>query len=439
MYLINDKKRIPLKGKHVLVLGAGKSGISAAKLLKKIGCHVCLMDKNSNALTSTTSAELLSYEIEIRLGFDQPIINENYSAIIISPGYPVLKLIKSLHEIGLAELPEIMGELELAWRCLDHETVIAITGTSGKTTTTSIIASILCEHGSNIFVGGNIGTPLSDYILSNKKSEILALEVSSFQLQTCSTFAPHISAFLNITPNHLDYHNDMKEYITAKRNIFINQKKDNLAILGEQVKKYIEPDFPRCKIVWINNHYRFPQNQLFGNHNQINMEAAWQVCSYLNVPFEVAKKAIKKFKPLPHRLELAGEIDGTIFVNDSKSTTVSSLEVALGAFSRPILLLCGGKFKGGDLTLLCNVIKEKVKKVALFGDCKEYFEQAWKDIVPLEWYPTLEEAMIALNFIKKPNDVILLSPATASFDQYSNYEERGDDFKRIFHSLKAKK
>lgn len=433
---MNTNECISLHNQPVLVAGAGKSGISAAKLLKKIGADVFLYDENPDILNNKIQNVLSELNISILPAAQIENKFAEFGKIIISPGYPVTKLKKKLEKCCLENMPSIIGELEFAWRLLNEETVIAITGTSGKTTTSSLIASILREAGKKVFLGGNIGIPLSDYVLKNDIADIIVLEVSSFQLQTCSRFAPDIALFLNITPNHLDYHTDMQEYLEAKCKIFENQGKNDLAIIGQQAQKYIEAKMPNTNIVWFDNHSRFPESQLFGKHNQYNLEAAWQVCKHLGVSLEIARKAIKNFKPLDNRLEEIGEIDGTLFINDSKATTVSSLEVALSAFSRPILLLCGGKFKGGDLSLVCPLLRDKVKKIALFGGSREDFEDAWAGTVPMEWHPTLEAAMRALDLTRKPEDVVLLSPATASFDQYTNYEERGEDFKRIFHSIK---
>lgn len=425
----------PTPGQFAIVAGAGRSGVAAARLLRKLGAKVRLVDNNPEALSANDLSDLNNIGIEFVLGNQDATNFENASLIVTSPGFPIRKL----HEIFLDtpnSRPEIISETELAWRCLDDEPVLAVTGTSGKTTTVSLAAAMLEAQGSNVFLGGNIGTPLSEYILANNKADVLVLEVSSFQLQGCNSFSPDVAVILNITPNHLDYHKDMREYADAKMNILRYQSDKDHAIFGSNVKEYLGEFRPAANISWLEDNSCFNQCKLLGKHNQANIEAAWKACSIMGVQKDNAARAVANFSPLPHRLELVGEIDGTTFINDSKCTTVSSLKVALASFDRPIRLLCGGKYKGGDLAALRDIVRERVCEIALFGASREVFETAWDGLVPMHWHPDLETAMLALNTTKKPRDVILLSPATSSFDQYANYEKRGEDFKRIFLKLK---
>lgn len=436
MAIIKNRGKIPSKGELAIVAGAGRSGVAAARLLRNLGANVRLVDNNPDALAQDLILDLQKDNIDVVLGSQDSKYFVKASHIITSPGFPIRNLVEMFKNAGLDSNPEIVSETEMAWRCLDTEKIIAVTGTSGKTTTTSLAAEIMKTQGFKVFLGGNIGIPLSEYVLENDKADVLVLELSSFQLQGCNSFSPNVALILNITPNHLDYHKDMAEYVKAKFNIVRFQEKDDFAILGLGVKDFSSQFTLRSQVLWLGETGSFSRSRLLGEHNKINIEAAWQACKLFGVSRENAEKAVADFSPLPHRLELVGDIDGTLFINDSKCTTVSSLKVALASFDRPVRLLCGGKYKGGDLTSLNNLIREKVCEVAIFGASRDKFESAWNGIVPMHWHKNLAEAMASLNKSKNPNDVILLSPATSSFDQYANYEKRGEDFKGIFNSLK---
>lgn len=420
-------------GEKAVVVGAGRSGLAAARLLNREGARVHLLDSNADAFSGREdlARELGQLGIVIELGPHSSAQFENAAFVVPSPGMPVSRLVGLVDE----ERTEILAEMELAWRYLDSEPVLAITGTSGKTTTASLAAAMLHEQGYAVFLGGNIGTPLSEYVLSGRKADVLVLEISSFQLQTCTTFCPRVGILLNITPNHLDYHKDMEEYTEAKFRLFRCQDEGDLAVLGENLRDQAAMHSLKARQVYIKATDRFPASSLIGSHNRINEEAAWQACRFFGVSEENAARAVARFAPLAHRLERVREHNGVLYVNDSKCTTVSSLKVALEAFDRPVRLLCGGKFKGGDLAGLADLVKSKVCEVALFGASREYFEKAWQEIVPMTWHPALEPAIKHLTAGAHAGDVILMAPATSSFDLYANYEERGKDFKRIVGKL----
>ena len=421
-------------GELAVVVGAGRSGLAAARLLSREGARVRLLDRNTAALSPEQAASLQKLGVDVQLGEHSPEQFEHAAFVVPSPGMPVAKLAQYLG--GACEgAPEVLAEMELAWRYLNDEPVLAVTGTSGKTTTASLAAAMLQAQGYTVFLGGNIGTPLSEYVLSGRKADVLVLEISSFQLQACSTFCPRAGVLLNITPNHLDYHKDMAEYTEAKFRLFRCQDEGDLAVLGADLQELARGFNLRARQVWVRESERFPQSGLLGAHNKFNEEAAWQACRFFGVSEANAARAVARFKPLPHRLELVRERGGVLYVNDSKCTTVSSLKVALQAFDRPLRLLCGGKFKGGDLAALGGLVRERVREVALFGASREHFEKAWRDLAPLRWHPTLEEAVRALAASAKEGDVVLLAPATSSFDLYDSYMARGDDFKRIVSEL----
>lgn len=422
----------PKRGSKAVAIGAGKSGIAVSRLLNANGVDVTLLEKNPAAMDEELKASLQSAGIRLKFGEH---VKEDFSGaswVIPSPAVPIGKLMPLLPDPA----PEVISEMEMAWRYLDAEPVIAVTGTSGKTTCASLAASMLKAQGYAVFLGGNIGTPLSEYLLDSRKADALVLEVSSFQLQSCSTFCPRVGILLNLTPNHLDYHKDMAEYADAKFRLFRCQDEGDLAILGEGLEKEAEKYKISARKIWLKDIGRFPNIRLFGKHNAINAEAAWQAAKYFGVSEKNAALAVDNFKPLPNRLENVAEINNILYVNDSKATTVSALEAALKSFERPIRLLCGGKFKGGDLASLLPLMKEKVVEACLFGASREIFEAAWGGHLPMSWHPNLEQAVLKASLAANPGDVILLSPATSSFDLYKDYKARGDDFKRIVENLK---
>jgi UDP-N-acetylmuramoylalanine--D-glutamate ligase len=343
---------------------------------------------------------------------------------------PVATLLPLLEGIS-GTAPEVLAEMELAYRCLRGEPILAVTGTSGKTTTASLAAAMLEAQGQKVFLGGNIGTPLSEYVLAGERADALVLEVSSFQLQCCTTFRPHVGVLLNVSPNHQDYHRDMQEYVDAKFRLFRCQTEDDVAVFGPGLEEMVAGYPMRARKVVVRDEGRFPQTRLLGAHNRLNAEVAWQACRPLGIELRNAERAVAGFSPLPHRLESLGSLDGVGYVNDSKCTTVSSLAVALMAFDDPVHLLCGGKFKGGDLVGLRGLVRERVRDVALFGAGREHFIEAWEGVVPISWFPDMKGAFDHASGNARPGDVVLLAPATASFDLYGSYRERGDHFRRL--------
>lgn len=434
MALEKTRGRRIAAGELAIVVGAGRSGLAAARLLRREGARVRLLDRRNDALTEEQAAAMQKLGVEVQLGEHRPEQFEHAAFVVPSPGMPVARL-RGLARPAAQNGPEVLAEMELAWRCLDDEPVLAVTGTSGKTTTVSLAAAMLQAQGYTVFLGGNIGTPLSEYVLSGRKADVLVLEISSFQLQACSTFCPRVGVLLNITPNHLDYHKDMAEYIEAKFRLFRCQDEGDLAVLGADLQGLAAGFNLKARQVRVREGGRFPQSCLLGAHNAFNEEAAWQACRFFGVSEANAARAVARFKPLPHRLEVVRQRNGVLFVNDSKCTTVSALKVALEAFDQPVRLLCGGKFKGGDLAGLGDLVKAKVAEVALFGASREKFEQAWQGAVPMSWHPTLEPAVRHLAAAAQKGDVVLLAPATSSFDLYANYMARGEDYKRIVGEL----
>ncbi len=433
----------------ISIVGGGRSGRAAVKLVHALGLPLTLHEKNFSALPTDFKEFITKNKIRVIDGEHQEEHFQSCDLLIPSPGVPISLLTNFLPK---NKKVSVMAETELASLFCKHIKMLAITGTSGKTTTTSLCAKMLETQGLAVFLGGNIGIPLSEYVLSQiapnyllptevcKKADVLVLELSSFQLQNCTTLKPDVAICLNIAENHLDYHADMDEYIASKMQIFANQNGEDFAILGESLKELATKYKLKSKIIYYDDQSKnFTETRLMGQHNQGNAEAAWQACKNLGLSFENAKLAVKYFVPLPHRLEFIADVNKVSYYNDSKCTTVEALKTDLLAVlesERPICLLAGGKFKGGNLKEVAELMRGKIKHIALFGASRENFEEAFSTY-SLSYDKTMQEAILRLQDIVLENDVVLLAPATSSFDQYTGYEQRGQDFTNIVLNLKA--
>ena len=419
-----------VRDKQVVVVGAGKSGLAAARLLLENGARVALADAKPEI-----SAEVLgdlAGRLDLRLGAHTPEQFRDADLVVLSPGVPAKKIAAALAPVA----PEnVVAELEFAsWFLQDP--VLAITGTNGKTTTTTLVSQMLTDAGKTVFTGGNIGTPLCRFLLDGSRADVVVLEVSSFQLQNCQSFAPKVGVLLNFAANHLDYHADMEEYLSAKLNLFARMDASGLAILPREMRAELEKrDFTRAKKIWFGPTDRLPAPHLPGAHNRANVEAAWQAASAFGVSEASARATAAAFQPLAHRLQAVGEKNGVLFVDDSKSTTLDSTAAAVQSFERPVRLLLGGVFKGGDVAGLIPALDGRVVEIALFGAAREVFEPVLGKRFKLSWEPDLERAVRRLWTSARPGDVLLLSPATASFDAYRGYAARGDHFQRIVKEL----
>lgn len=423
-----------LKGTSAIAVGAGASGKAAALLLAGLGASVRLLDSREEALDAESAAKLEAAGVEALLGPHTPDMFAGADLVVMSPGIPVRK-IRALLPLGEDE-PEIISELELASR-YSKGRVLAVTGTNGKTTTVGLCAHVLQNIGKRVFLGGNIGTPWSEYVLEGQEADVVVLEVSSFQAQNCTSFAPDVAVLLNFSPDHLDYHADMDEYLRAKLNMFAFMSGDDLAVIPDTMRDELgERFFTKARIKWFESTDRFESERLPGAHNQANMEAVFQATRRFGATERCMREAVETFEPYPHRLERIGTAKGVTFVDDSKATTVDALRAALETFDGGVLLLAGGVYKGGDLAALVPLIRRKVRAVCLFGDSREVFESAWAGNVPLAWEQTMDRAIHRLMTWAEEGDVMLLSPATSSFDQYDNYKERGKHFQRVYGELK---
>lgn len=421
-----------LRGHLAVVVGAGASGRAAARLLSRLGASVRFLEKNAKAASDALREEASEAGYDLRLGAHGPADFAGADMVVLSPGIRAAGLADCLAACPGAQ---VLSELELAsW--FVSEPMVAVTGSNGKTTTVMLTSHLLEAAGNKVFTGGNIGTPLSEYVLSGDPADAVVLEVSSFQLQLTRTFRPRVAVLLNFAPNHLDWHADLAEYLEAKLRIFAAQRPGDLAIVPEEMRETLAGrEFTKAEVVWFSGTDRFTCPRLIGAHNRQDMEAAFLAAAPFGVSEEIAGKAFATFVPAPHRLQVIGEKGGVLFVDDSKATTVAAMEAAIRSFERPVRLLAGGVFKGGDLAALTPLVRERVASVGLFGANREVFEAAWAGQVPLFHEATLEAAMTRLFAEARPGDVVLLSPATASFDLYDGYKARGRDFQRIFAAL----
>lgn len=440
MITLSDIKQKLDNKNTVHIVGAGASGKAAAKLLHRFGVPLVFHEQKQENLAEEFKNFLESNHIRCFFGEHKKENFADCDIFIPSPGAAIAQFKDLLPTSALA-----VSETEIASLFCENIPILGITGTSGKTTTTTICSAMLKEQGFNVFTGGNIGTPLSEYALTRlenpqgPKADVLVLELSSFQLQTCNALKAHVGICLNISANHLDYHKDMQEYTDAKMNLFAHQTADDYAVLGQDIAYLADKyGFKAKTVVFDADKKNFPDTKLLGQHNQANAEAAWQACRIFGVSFENAQKAMKKIMPMENRLEFVRELNGVTYINDSKCTTVTALAVAIKAVSEarhPIILLAGGKFKGGDLKALIPFMQGKVKHIALFGGSREYFEEAWKNDFSLSYDATLSEALTRAKSLAAENDAVLLAPATASFDQYKSYIARGNDFRNIVGSF----
>ncbi|SIO19773.1 UDP-N-acetylmuramoyl-L-alanine--D-glutamate ligase [Halodesulfovibrio marinisediminis] len=424
------RPQVVTPGCKAVVVGTGRSGQAAARLLHSLGASVRIVNMNEESVPESFRKIIAECGFETAFG---PHTAEQFAGadvVVPSPGVPMLKLASFIPDQAV-----VLAEVELAWSCIPHIPAIAVTGTNGKTTTVRLCDAMLRKAGKRVFLGGNIGTPLSEFVLEKQEADVLVLEVSSFQLQTCRQFRPTVGVLLNVTEDHLDYHEDMQEYIDAKLKLFANMEQGDMAVLGEEAQQLTASSnsagLQRAEQHVFSDTGRFTEAPLKGLHNRLNMEAAYAATSRFGVTFENALDAVEDFSTAPHTLETVAQGRGVVFVNDSKATTVDSVRAALESFAEPVLLLAGGHYKGGDLASLNELLKKHVRAVGLYGDSRTVFEAAWNDVVDLEWHESMEDAARSLMSKAHDGDVMLLSPATSSFDQYANYKARGDDFRRI--------
>jgi UDP-N-acetylmuramoylalanine--D-glutamate ligase len=453
--------QVELKNKRVLVVGLGKSGISAAHFLRGQGARVTVSDSRDAVALAGEIPALLEAGIMVETGGHGLLTFRRSDLIVVSPGVPMdTPELKQVIAFGLP----VIGELELAARFLKGK-VVAITGSNGKTTTTTLVGEILKAAGMPTLVGGNIGLPVIELIDESSDETVSVLEVSSFQLETVEEFHPQIAVVLNITPDHLDRHGSFENYAAAKARITERQgAQDFLVLNGEDKATQMVAGKTKAQVFWFSGRRPIKQGAfahgesvlfvakeggkaepimpvseipLKGAHNVENVLAAACVARLAGVSAEVIRGAVRGFKAVEHRLEFVAEIDGVAYYNDSKATNVDATMKAVASFDGGIHLILGGKDKDSDYGQMAALVRERVKVVYTIGSAAEKIEHQLRGVVKMKSAGTLAVAVRDATADAVPGDVVLLAPACSSFDQFENYEHRGRVFREIVHELQV--
>ncbi len=440
-----------LANKNILIVGLRVSGVATACFLKNKGAFVTVTDIAREEDLGSCVQTVREMGVETELGKHRIETFESADLIVLSPGVPHTILpIKRAEEKGIA----VIGEVELAYRFI-REPIVAVTGTNGKTTTTVLLGKMLENSGFTVFVGGNIGNPLINYVNEEKKAEIVVAEISSFQLDTIDTFRPKVGVLLNISEDHLDRYPDFAAYARAKARIFENQQNTDTAVLNASdplissiarnilsLKLFFNSSAKTKEGIRINDKRIAFRNllnlscaNLTGRHNIENASAAALAALAAGGTVEGIQLALNNFHGLPHRLEHVATINNVGYFNDSKATNVNATARALETFSESIILIMGGRDKGGDYYPLNNLVQKHVKELILMGEAKEEIKSALGHIKPTKIVSTMEDAVFQAYHTAVPGDVVLLSPACSSFDMYDSYAERGEVFRKAVRNL----
>jgi UDP-N-acetylmuramoylalanine--D-glutamate ligase len=449
-----------LKNKRVLVVGLGRSGVAAALFLQDHGARVAVSDTKSETQLQKEISLLLERGISLETGQHSERTFRDQDLIVVSPGVPSDQ--PQLQHARALGIP-VIGEVELACRFLQGR-IIAITGSNGKTTTTTLVGEILSKSGKKTLVGGNIGTPVISLAEKSSPEHLVVLEISSFQLETIVQFRPWIASILNITPDHLDRHRTFQAYIDAKARIFENQQPGDFAVLNVDDPTCVPlKDKIKGSVHWFsrkqpveNGTYVHDDQivfhsagrdvpvlpvkdiQLKGAHNLENVLAAVCVTMIAGCEPQQVRKAVAEFGGVEHRLEPVATINGVAYYNDSKATNVDATIKALESFPGNIHIILGGKDKGSDYSILIPLLHERTKGAYLIGAAAEKIASQIQGATRMIPSGTLDRAIRQASEAAASGDVVLLAPACASFDQFENYEQRGRIFKELVHALAAK-
>ena len=448
-----------LNGKRVLVVGLGRSGVASALFLQSRGARVTVSDAKSEDQLREQIPTLLDAGVAVETGAHGERTFRNQDLIVVSPGVPVdAEPLVQARALGQA----VIGEIELASQFLPGP-MVAITGSNGKTTTTTLVGEIIAACGFKTLVGGNIGTAAISLADKATPQTATVLEVSSFQLETIRTFRPKVAVVLNVTPDHLDRHRTFAAYVDAKARIFENQQSDDFVVLNADDSTCVKlAGRTLGQVFWFSREHEvesgafvrdgqisfrrdgltqtiMPVSEipLKGSHNLENVLAAVCAAVLMGCAPEKVRSAIADFKAVEHRLEYVATIGGVQYYNDSKATNVDATMKALQSFPANIHLILGGKDKGSDYTLLNNLLRERVKSVYMIGAAAEKIQSHIKGATQIVSSGTIESAVKQASSTAQPGDVVLLAPACASFDQFQSYEHRGRVFKELVAQLAA--
>jgi len=445
---------------HVLILGLGISGVSTAKALKKLGAKISITDLKKEEELKDYINQLDGMDVNLILGTNSVPL-DGVDLIVKSPGIPLkIDIIKEAKERSI----DVITDLELAYRLFPNRNYIAITGTNGKTTTTTLTGQLFKEAGFTTHVSGNIGVGILWDLINSQDEDVFVIETSSFQLENTYEFKPKISVILNITPDHIDWHGSYEKYIEAKKKIFINQTKDEYTVLNyDDMQLRSLKDEVKSNLVWfsvdnvlekgvyiedntivikdgVETHkvMTIDEIQILGKHNLENVLASVSVGWIMGLDIDVMRKAIREFKGVKHRIEYVASINGVKYYNDSKGTNPDASIKAIKAVNPPIILIAGGKDKGVPFDEFIQSFNERVKDLVLLGEAKDKIRETalrygFKNIHLVN---TIREAVYKSFQLAKEGDNVLLSPACTSWDMYASYEERGKDFKKAVFDLK---
>lgn len=435
-----------LNGKKVVVFGLGRSAVGAVKLLLREGARPFVTDSDDKPAHAPYQAELEGLGVPYEMGGHTERAQDAELAVT-SPGVP--PEIPPLQQLRDAGVP-VIAELELGFRYCSSK-ILAVTGTNGKTTTTELLRAMIAACGHTVGLAGNNDTPLSQAVLAPTAPEYMVAEVSSYQLETVDTFNPWIGAVLNLTPDHLGRHKTMEGYAEAKNRIFENQGAGDTAVLNasdpyvcamrtfDSVRRVMfDAHVPLREGLWCDGEsFRDGErslapassNPLPGRHNLENVLAALAMMRAGGFAWDGVLEGLRSFRGVEHRIEWTREIDGAAYYNDSKSTNVDSLRVALESFERPIVLIAGGRGKGSDYGVLTPLVRARVRHLITLGEDAPKLEEAFAALVSTDRAESMAHAVSMARECASAGDVVLLSPGCASFDMYDNFEERGRDFK----------
>jgi UDP-N-acetylmuramoylalanine--D-glutamate ligase len=448
-----------LQGKKILVVGLARTGVAVVRFLAQAGALVTVTDMREEEALSESLAELADLHLNLELGRHVPYSFLMADLIVVSPGVPMD--IKPL-EMARSQKRRVVSEVELASWFITAP-MVAITGTNGKTTTTTLTGEIFKACGYETFVGGNIGNPLIELASSPSEVDRVVVELSSFQLEGVESFRPHIAVLLNITEDHLDRYRSYQEYIDAKLRIFENQTPEDFAVLNiddplvascaGRLKGRI---FPMSReqeleegISYRDGFITFAHDgkvlrfgtdgfRLKGGHNLDNIMASLAAALLMRCDGECAYAAVKSFKGLPHRMEFVEEVNGVCWYEDSKGTNVGSVVKSLESFDSGITLIAGGKDKGGSYAPLAPLVSARVSHLILIGEAKERMNEALGSLTDTHLVATLQDAVALASSLANPGEVVLFSPACSSFDMFKDYLDRANQFKAAVRALKAK-
>ncbi len=450
---------LELKHKRVLVVGLGRSGIAAAGFLRERGARVTVSDARSAAALAREIPALLDAGIMVETGGHGLLTFRKQDLIVVSPGVPAdTPELQQARSFGVP----VLGELELAYRFLQGQTA-AITGSNGKTTTTTIVGEIFRGAAIPTLVGGNIGRPVVDLVAESRPDGWNVLEVSSFQLETVSEFRPRVAAVLNLTPDHLDRHGSFANYAAAKARITGQQEPEDFLVLNAEDKAtQMLAGKTRAQVFWFSPRRPVKQGafvhgesivwmgreggaaepvmpvgevRLRGAHNLENVLAAAAIARLAGIPPETIREAVGQFAGVEHRLEMVRTWNGVAFYNDSKATNVDAALKAVASFPGGVHLILGGKDKDSDYAEMRTLLAERVKAVYTIGSAAEKITRQLGEVVKMEGAGTLAVAVAEASRAAVPGDVVLLAPACSSFDQFENYEHRGRTFRELVQAL----